>query len=176
MNYSDLQSAPGIRATTQLGSFYDLTYPAARAVLQACHEAFAAGSVGLPEPKHVASRDLLSLVHDAWHDGIVGRKLTVRLDSDTEGGCSECGSSVSSCDEQCGDCGSEAVNRMVVATVDAPFADVWADWNQSIDGSSWETPSDMPHMAYTTLFNRLGLVEDLRNEGFALDLSNYEAP
>lgn len=52
-----------------------------------------------------------------------------------------------------------------------PYAREWCDDDQWIDGSSWET--DGPDFAYTMLLDRPGLVEELAEEGYDLDLSSY---
>lgn len=61
----------------------------------------------------------------------------------------------------------------VMCEVMGPYAADWADDDQTIDGSSWETSSDTPGFAYTIIMDRPGLVDDLRNGGYALDLSEY---
>ena len=53
------------------------------------------------------------------------------------------------------------------------FAHEWADSDQTIDGSSWETARDMPGFAYTIICNRPGLVAELEAEGYRLNLSQY---
>lgn len=65
---------------------------------------------------------------------------------------------------------------VVLAEVSGPGAHAWADSDQSIGGSSWETPSDMPDMAYAMPCNHAGLVAELRKEGYRLDLSEYSEP
>lgn len=47
--------------------------------------------------------------------------------------------------------------------------------DQSIDGSSWECPSDMDE-AYTVLQDRQTLLADLEKEGYDVDSSEYSAP
>ena len=64
----------------------------------------------------------------------------------------------------------------VLAKVQGWGAHEWARWDQTIAGSSWETPRDMPGYGYTILANYPGLVKELRAEGYALDLSEYSEP
>lgn len=64
----------------------------------------------------------------------------------------------------------------VLATVRGWGAHEWARWDQSIGGSDWETPRDMPGFAYAMPGNYPNLVSDLRAEGYKLDLSEYTAP
>lgn len=67
-------------------------------------------------------------------------------------------------------------NDVVMAEVSGRGADKWADNDQYIAGSSWETPRDMPNFAYAMPVNHDGLVAELRKEGYKLDLSEYEVP
>lgn len=120
----------------------------------------------------VDTSDLAQLLHDAWIDGIQRKdRVTVHLDSYTDGVC-ELGHSVSCEDEKCGACGTSDIQRMVMVTINDPFADLWADHDQTIDGSTWE--SDGSDFAYTILCDRPNLVAELREEGYKLDLSEYE--
>lgn len=50
-----------------------------------------------------------------------------------------------------------------------------ADSDGQIDGSSWETPSNM-NEAYTNLIDRPSLYDDLVKEGYDVDASCYSAP
>jgi hypothetical protein len=50
-----------------------------------------------------------------------------------------------------------------------------AEDDQTIDGLSWESPSDMQE-AYTILQDRPTLVADLKVEGYNVDASEYSAP
>lgn len=61
----------------------------------------------------------------------------------------------------------------VLATVEGPGAQKWAENDMSISGSSWETPHDMPNVAYAMIADYPGLVNDLRAEGYKLDVSEY---
>lgn len=172
MRFDDIKNLPILRAATQLALDEATTYPVARAVILACHEAFKRGSNGLPNLDYVCDCDTRDLIHDAWHDGIIGRKLTIRLSSETDGSCIDCGNSVAHYATTCR-CGSTEISRSVMVDVTAPFAAEWADWDGYIDGSSWDTPQDMPDYAYTILMDRPTLVEELRDEGYVLDLSEY---
>lgn len=117
--------------------------------------------------------DVARLLEDAWHEGIIGRKLTVHLDNQSnDSWCGECGAYHDN--EACPHCGSTLIGRNVTALTDEPYAAIWAGNQQSIDGSSWE--SDGPHCAYTILTDYPTLVEELRKEGYTLDLSNYCPP
>jgi hypothetical protein len=65
-------------------------------------------------------------------------------------------------------------NDVVLAEVRGWGAHEWADWDGYINGDSWETARDMPGYAYAMPGNHAGLVEELRAEGYELDLSEYE--
>jgi len=64
----------------------------------------------------------------------------------------------------------------VLATVQGWGAHAWARWDQSIGGSHWETPRDMPRLAYAMPSDDPTLIDDLRAEGYKLDLSEYAPP
>lgn len=64
----------------------------------------------------------------------------------------------------------------VMAEVQGLNAHAWADHDGYIAGSSWETPRDMPGFAYAMPCNHAGLVNELRAEGYVLDLSEYSEP
>lgn len=64
----------------------------------------------------------------------------------------------------------------VLATVEGRAAHEWARTDQTIAGSRWETPRDMPGVAYAMPANEPGLVDELRREGYRLDVSAYEPP
>ncbi len=68
------------------------------------------------------------------------------------------------------------VGGWVMAEIEGDFAHEWAESDGSIGGSSWETASDMPDFAYAMPCNHAGLVEELRKEGYVLDLSEYLTP
>jgi hypothetical protein len=53
-------------------------------------------------------------------------------------------------------------------------AKVWADWDQTIDGSSWEC--DGSDFIYNILYWRPGLIDELKAEGYSLDQSVYCEP
>lgn len=61
----------------------------------------------------------------------------------------------------------------VMCQVKQTYAADWADDDQTIDGSSWETPPDMPGFAYTIIMDRQGLAEELESQGYVLDQSEY---
>jgi hypothetical protein len=60
----------------------------------------------------------------------------------------------------------------VLVMCDDPGA---CDDDQTIDGSSWETPSDMSE-GYTMLQDRPSLVAELEAQGYEVDDSGYSAP
>jgi hypothetical protein len=129
------------------------------------------GSEGEPCPYGENTHgDVSELLHDAWHDGIVGRKLVVRLES------RECREWCTNDPDhlECEACQGTKRDPCAIAEVSGPFAQEWADWDGHIGGSSWDTPSDMPDFAYAMPCDYPGLVEALRAEGYELDLSNYE--
>lgn len=61
----------------------------------------------------------------------------------------------------------------VLATVRGWGAHEWARWDQTIAGSRWETPRDMPGFAYAMPCNDPGLADELNAEGYDIDLSEY---
>lgn len=64
----------------------------------------------------------------------------------------------------------------VLAEVRGWGAHAWAEWDQTIGGSSWETARDLPGYAYAMPVNHAGLAEELGAEGYDLDLSEYSPP
>lgn len=62
----------------------------------------------------------------------------------------------------------------VVAMVQGPGASAWAKDDQSIAGSRWE--SDGPDFAYAILSDHPGLLDELKSEGYELDLDSYSPP
>lgn len=64
----------------------------------------------------------------------------------------------------------------VMCEVQQTYAADWADDDRYIEGSTWETPSDMPGFAYTIIMWHPGLTEDLELQGYKLDLSEYSDP
>lgn len=126
--------------------------------------------------------ELARLIYDAWADGVQEKdRVDVRL-VPTESQC-PCGSTEYDIELRawgptmhdaavCNECG-EWFPLSYYAEVHDPYAHQWADNDQCIDGSSWETASDMPGFAYTILTDRPSLVEELRAEGYSLDLSEY---
>ena len=64
----------------------------------------------------------------------------------------------------------------MLAEVTGRYAHAWAENDQSIAGSSWETAKDMPHFAYAMPSNSVTLVDELLKEGYTLDLSEYSEP
>lgn len=167
-----IATLPHDHAVAEIADHFDINTMVAVDVLATCHAAYKLGAAGLPHVKPVASRDLCELVADAWHDGIVSRKLVVNVRSG-ELFC-ECGSFIA-VDEPCRECGPNAGKcQSITLSVSAPYADIWADWDQSIEGSSWETPSDMPHFAYACTIDHHGLIASLRKDGYTLDLTEYE--
>jgi len=64
----------------------------------------------------------------------------------------------------------------VLAEVSGWGAHPWARWDQTITGSRWETPHDMPGVAYAMPCNDPGLVGELNAEGYDLALSEYSPP
>jgi len=118
----------------------------------------------------VDKHDLGQFFESAWHAGIVSRKLTVRLETSDDRIC-ECGSYVSE-SFPCLDCGATDGERQIFAIVSAPFAEIWADHDRYIDGSTWESVGNGE--IYTILSDRPSLVADLEKEGYTLDTSCYE--
>lgn len=64
----------------------------------------------------------------------------------------------------------------VLATVRGWGAHAWAKHDQTIAGDRWEAPRDLPGFAYALLCNVPGLIDELRGEGYRLDLSEYDDP
>lgn len=173
MWYMDLAPLPVVRATPKVASALDCSTQVAHAIVLACKGAYYLGSIGKPYPVPVATQEALDLVQDAWREGL-GRKdrLTVRIEA-SETQC-ECGSFDNEPhgdhEVKCGDCG-EVMARSLTTLASGPFAEAWADADGYIDGSTWELCDT--DMLYSCLTDRPELVEDLRSEGFALDLSDY---
>ena len=65
---------------------------------------------------------------------------------------------------------------VVMAEVTGRWAHAWAENDGYIAGDSWETAKDMPHFAYAMPCNSTTLVDELRKEGYTLDLSEYSEP
>lgn len=173
MRYADIANMSEEHASPMLANHFDINPMVANAVLAACHEARDLGMAGLAHVPPVASRDLVDLVHDAWHDGIVSRRLVVNVRSG-ELQCTECGATYLD-DDRCPHHPEAECTRTVTLTVTAPFAEIWADWDQTIVGNSWETPRDMPDFAYAHAIDHPGLIADLRINGYALNLAEYES-
>ena len=64
----------------------------------------------------------------------------------------------------------------VLAEVRGWGAHAWAEWDQTLAGSTWEGPRDMPGYAYAMPVDHAGLVGELSAEGYDLDLSEYSRP
>ena len=62
---------------------------------------------------------------------------------------------------------------LVVYCDDYRHAEGFANHHKTIDGSSWETARDLGGLVYTSTYNHPGLIDDLRAEGYNLDLSVY---
>lgn len=122
--------------------------------------------------------DLAELIYDAWKEGITLKdRVAIKLVDCGDAVC-ECGACVPAydTDEPCSECGSLVRDYQCYAEVHDDFAHMWADSDQTIDGSSWECASDMPGFAYTILTARPGLADELRAEGYDVDESEYTAP
>lgn len=122
----------------------------------------------------VDPNDLAQLFHDAWKEGIQRKdRVTVVLDSQScDSCCGECGRSVPNGATECTVEGCDGViHHSVLVTVSAPFAELWADSDQYIDGSTWETCGS--DEIYTILSARPGLAAELEAEGYKLDHSEY---
>lgn len=122
----------------------------------------------------VDQTDLAALLLDAWTDGIQRKnRVTLHLDNQTpDACCDECGQSLNNGAEECDHCDSTDIHHNVSVTVHDPYAARWADGDQSIDGSSWES-TDNGDMVYTVLTDRPGLADELSAEGYRLDLTEY---
>ena len=64
---------------------------------------------------------------------------------------------------------------IVMAEVHGRGAEEWADHDQTIAGDTWEGTGD-DSFVYAMPCNHAGLVEELRAEGYSLDLSEYQEP
>jgi hypothetical protein len=197
MWYRDLDGTDkdNVRA---IGEFFDCSEYAATMIYAAARSAFARGDQGLPfsdtingsddyrdlrkieaslNPTNayggVDCSDLAQLFHDAWKEGIQRKdRVTVQLDSQScDSCCTECGRSLSNGAEECEHCGSTEIDHSVSVTVLDPFAELWADDDKYIDGSTWESAGD--GCIYTILSARKGLADELASEGYRLDLSCY---
>jgi hypothetical protein len=152
-------------AAAQIEEYFDCDALTADTILEQCAIRHKRGAKGLPFAEgfrheseyydvreiayrylshlEVDPREVARLLYDAWIDGIQGQsRLTVYLDNQSTDG--------------------------VTASVHGAFAELWAEHQQSIDGSSWECDP-----VYTMLVDRPGLVSDLRAEGYELDLTEY---
>lgn len=117
--------------------------------------------------------DLHRLFNDAWLDGITAKdRVAVHLDTETDGCCDDCGRSVSHHEALCDYCGGENVTRFVTASVVDMHAETWANSDQTIDGSTWESDGS-GRSVYATLNDRETLVDELQAEGYRLNLTNY---
>ncbi len=162
---------PMIRAATTVADYFEVPYPMARSIVQACREAYDLGSEGKPHPEPLATEELRDLVWGAWSDGITKKdRVTVRL-SDSEGSCGECGNCVAEHEDACKSCKSTDICRMALAVVSDPFAEEWAEGDQYIDGSTWESCGNGE--IYTILVNRPGLYDELKADGYRVDATDY---
>jgi hypothetical protein len=64
----------------------------------------------------------------------------------------------------------------VVFTVEGEHADDWADMQGALDGGTWETCDDAGHAVYDHGQWSPTLFDDLRKQGYRLDLSCWDDP
>jgi hypothetical protein len=64
----------------------------------------------------------------------------------------------------------------VSVSLHGPGAHEAAEWEQSIEGSNWEAPEDMPNYAYAMISDHPGLEDDLIRDGWVVDTREYVSP
>lgn len=124
----------------------------------------------------VDKHDLGDYLREAWMQGVTSiNRLTVHMDStNCDADCYDCGANLSNGSDECDACGSDRVVHHVDLTVEGPFVNLWTQAEPFVDGGSWET--DGTDYATVRLPIRAGLTEDLQDEGYVLDQSNYAEP
>lgn len=188
MWYRDIANRSDAREV--IAAYFDREPP--DSILAECRDAHARGLAGesildgfehrgeyndlrtLCDDSNISTDDEITrLVYDAWLDGIQTKnRVTVQLDSQTcDSICTECGGSLRNGAEKCTYCHCTEIAHQISVTVVDPYASYWAEGDQTLDGSYWETNG--PDLAWNIISARPGLAAELKVEGYKLDLSCY---
>lgn len=124
----------------------------------------------------VDKSDLGQLLEEAWLEGISAKdRLVVHMDStNCDCDCADCEATLCNGSTECDSCGGNVIVHHVDLTVEGPFVRQWVDAEPFIYGQSWSVEGN--DYATARLPIRVGLAEELEEDGYVLDQTLYAEP